>query len=92
MSRFLVKLKDGRVLATGKTTTVLPSAGNVAITITVPDLKYIEYVVQYRRTTNPTTDPGTPVNEKIDGNVVGLTVLGVGAGTTLTYEAMVVGL
>lgn len=92
MGTFLVKLKDGRVVATGKTTVVLASAGNTNLKITVPDLKYIEYVIEYKRTTNPTTDPGTPVNEKIEGNAVGVTIVGVGAGTTLTYEAVVVGL
>lgn len=92
MGVFLVSLKDGRVLATNSTTSVFSEAGDYPITITVPDLKQVEYVLQYKFTTDPTVDPGTPVNERIVGNVVGVTLVGVGAGTTLTAEVVVIGI
>lgn len=91
MGKFISILKEARIIAVGKTTVIAPSAGSYAITITVPDLRKVEYVLNYKFTTDPICDPGTPVNEKIVGNVVGFTIVGVGAGTTLTAEILAVG-
>lgn len=88
---FVSLLVDGRVIACGSTTIIVPSAGNYALTIRIPDLQEIAKVLTISRHTDPTCDPGTPVNEKISGNVVGFTMVGVGAGTTLTVEAIAVG-
>jgi hypothetical protein len=85
-------LPDGRVIAKDSTTLVVASSGNYAITVTISDLKTVEEVLQHKPSTDPLCDPGTPVNEKITGNVVGFTMVGVGAGTTLTIEVTAVGM
>ncbi|GAH39124.1 unnamed protein product, partial [marine sediment metagenome] len=83
--------QEGRLIASGLTTIVLPESGSYGVTIRVPDLRYIEFVVHYEFLTDPTTDPGTPVNRGIRGNVVGFTLVGVGRGTTLTAMVLCVG-
>ena len=88
---FISKWRDERVVARGTRTVILPSAGSYAVTIIVPDLKYVEIVLQYKFTCDPICDPGTPTNEKITGNVVGFTLIGVGDGTTLTTDLIAVG-
>ena len=82
---------DGRVTAFGNYTVVVATAGNVALIVRLPDLKYVEHVVHMQFETDPLVDPGTPVNKKIVGNVVGFTLMGVGGGTTLTAEIMGIG-
>jgi len=85
-------LPDGKVVARGSSTVTVPlGGGDQPVTITFSELKNVEQVLQYNFHTNPIVDPGTPVNEKIEKNVVGVTLAGVAAGTTLTVEALVVG-
>lgn len=79
-------LYDGRTVAYGTGTFVVTVAGNYAITVTIARLRDAERVLEYKLSTNPITDPGTPTNEVITANVVGLTLMGVGAGTTITVE------
>jgi len=88
---FLSVLRDGRVVAQGSTTLILPSAGTYSVVVRIPDLRLISWVLRYRFSTNPVCDPGSPVNEKITGNVVGFTLAGVGAATTLTVDVLAVG-
>ena len=83
--------QEGRIIASGFTTVVLPSEGSYGITVRVPDLRYIEFVIHYEFLTDPATDPGTPVNRGIHGNIVGFTLVGVGKGTTLTAMVLCVG-
>lgn len=83
--------QEGRLIGSGVTTVVLPEGGSYGITVRVPDLRYIEFVVHYEFLTDPATDPGTPVNRGIRGNVVGFTLVGVGKGTTLTVMVLCVG-
>lgn len=83
--------QEGRIIGSGVTTTVLPEGGNYGVTVRVPDLRHIEFVVHYEFLTDPVTDPGTPVNRRIRGNVVGFTLIGVGKGTTLTAMVLCVG-
>jgi len=92
MLSFIPRLADGRIIASGQTTVVLAAAGNYAFIIRIPDFKMIEEVITYKFHSDPTVDPGTPVNEKVVGNVVGVTLIGVGAGTTLTVKAIAIGL
>lgn len=84
-------LKDGRVIAFGSDTRVV-APGNVNINVVVPDLRQIEYVLEVQFSTNPDTyiESGF-ADKKITGNVVGLTVYGVHAGTTLTTEVIAIG-
>jgi hypothetical protein len=68
------------------------TAGNYAIVVTINAHRLTEKMIQYNPTTSPTTDPGTPTNCVITGNVVGFTLIGVGAGTTLNAEVVAIGL
>ncbi len=45
----------------------------------------------YNVTTSPVTDPGTPTGVVSDAPVVGFTLIGVGAGTTLTAAVIAMG-
>jgi hypothetical protein len=83
-------LKDGRMIVKAVISSVTTgAAGSVATTATFPDLKKLEYVLQYNFDTSPATY-AVPYNQKIDRNIVGVTVY-VGAGTTLSGEAIGVG-
>jgi len=88
----LATLKDGRVIASGSATYTVPiGGGNQPVAVTISELRKVEYVMQYKFTTDPLVDPGTPVNEKIVDNAVGCTIAGVAAGTTLTVEVIALG-
>jgi len=77
--------KDRKVIASASVTQTVPiPGGNIPVLVRVADLRSVEYVVQYKFDTDPLVDIGSPVNEKIEANVVGLTLAGVAAGTTLT--------
>jgi len=82
---------DGRTIASAVRVFVVPSAGNYAITITIPEHRITERVLEWNLRTNPLTDPGTPTNVVITRNTVGCTLVGVGHGTTLTAEAVTSG-
>lgn len=82
---------DGRTVASATRIFVLPSAGNYAITITIPEHRETERVIEWNLNTDPICDPGTPTNVKITHNIVGCTLIGVGHGTTLTVEAIATG-
>lgn len=85
-------LRDGRVIAYGAYTQVVP-AGASNIVVRVPDLKYVEYVLQVQHDTDPDTElsSGSGQDKKITGNLVGLTLFGVAAGTTLTSKIIAIG-
>ena len=84
-------LRDGRIIAKA-TRSMVVSAGNVNFTIRVPDLKYIETVLNIEFYSDPDTyiESGY-MDKKITGNVVGMTIYGVHAGTTLTVEVVAIG-
>jgi len=84
-------IKDRRSFVRGSRTVDVLTAGNYALNVTIPVLRKVEHVVQYEFYTNPTTDPGTPVNMVITRNVVGFTLMGVGAGTTITVQVLTLG-
>lgn len=75
----------------GTHTLVVPSAGNYKLSITISGVSTITYLLNLRVNTEPVVDPGTPTCIHIAGNVVGLTLIGVGGGTTLTGTATVLG-
>lgn len=83
--------RDGRTLAAGQTTYVLAVAGNYAVQVTISEHRITERVLEWNLRTTPICDPGTPTNVMITNNVVGCTLIGVGAGTTLTVEAVASG-
>jgi len=81
----------GGKIAEGSTTTVYATGGDKEILVTVAGLSVINYVLRVRFTTDPTVDSGNPVNEVVTGNVVGFTLVGLGAGTTLTTTVTATG-
>ena len=93
----VAKLKDGRHIAMGKSWVVVSSIGEAAVTtinVRVPGLREIEYILNVQFHTDPITyslDGLNPVNKKIVGNVVGMTIYGVFATTTLTAEVIAIG-
>ena len=94
----VAKLKDGRHIAMGKSwihVTANTGTGGVnVINVRVPGLREIEHVMQVQFYTDPITysDDGlNPVNKKITGNVVGMTIYGIHATTTLTAEVIAIG-
>jgi hypothetical protein len=89
--RIVAHLRDGRVMALGRFTGVVPQGGNVNIVVRVPDLKYVETVIQVEFYTNPDTDATWWGDKKITGNLVGLTLYGLRTGTTLTTEIVAIG-
>ena len=87
----IATLKDGRVIAYASKTQVVSAGTNVAITVPVPDLRNVEYVLEVNFKTDPDTTVYGPHDKKITGNVVGLTIAEVAAGTTLTTEIIAIG-
>ena len=85
-------LRDGRVMAMGRYSEVL-SSGTNNVVIRIPDLKYIEYVIQVEFYSDPDTkfDDHAFMDKKITGNLVGMTLYGLNAATTLTVEVIAVG-
>ena len=87
-------LRDGRLMAMGQYTQEVDQ-GNVNIVVRVPDLKYIEYVIQVEFYTDPDTkfSDFAFMDKKITGNIVGMTLYGIAAaaGTTLTTQVIAIG-
>lgn len=77
--------------AEGTETLVVATAGNYHLSITVSGISVINYILNIRVNTNPVVDPGTPTCISKIGNVVGMTLIGVGGGTTLTGTVTVFG-
>ena len=90
INRIVTTLLDGRTVAKGVTTQAV--IWDAYVTVTVPNLNFIEEVLNIQWHTE-----GPPVkyvdlgNKNIVGNVVGITVSGVGDGTTLTLEVIAIG-
>jgi len=71
---------------------VVVNAGAVWLTITVPELDRIEHVLEENvRITSPKTSVGSFSHKEISMNTVELTLSEVGAGTTLTWECICIG-
>jgi len=84
-------LPDGRIIArTAITGVVIAAAGNAALTATVTDLRTVEYVLQYNITTSGAQRIDAPRDQKIVGNIVGVTVYAGGA-TTVGGEVITIG-
>jgi len=85
-------LKDGRTIARARETVVV-ATGDITLDITVPELDRIEHVLDVEvLTTNPPVAIDGPFSHKaISTNVVNITLFGVEAGTTLTWELIAIG-
>jgi len=84
-------LKDGRTIASDTQTLLTTVAGTYSITFTIPELDVVEVVIEIQLETSPLFDPGTVVLKHIVGNVVGVTIVGVACGGTITAECVVIG-
>ena len=85
----------GGMLFSGDEIRVFPAGGDYAVNVTITSpwnpvlinhLLDIHFV-----NVSPVVDPGSPVNPVFTGNVVGFTLVGVGAGTTLTARVKITG-
>jgi len=84
--------KEGMVIARGRTVEVATGGGNWAVNVRVPDLKEVLAVLHIQWESNPATYvTGIYGKKKITGNVVGMTLQGPAAGTTLTTEVVAIG-
>jgi len=86
-------LPDGRIIAkVADAPRVIPvGGGRQAVAISIVDLKRVEEVLQYKFDTDPViTAALNAQNEKLVGNVVGVTIVA-GAGTTLTVTPITLG-
>jgi len=90
-------LQDGRVIAMGKNVVNCGGVGTgttTAMNVRVPDLREIEYILNVQFHTDVASyfvDDADPVNKVITGNVVGFTIYGVQASTTITAEVIAIG-
>jgi len=83
-------LPDGRVIAKATVSAVHRlTAGPLAITVTVGDVRKVEEVLKWKLTADPQTN-WSPVYEGAEKNVVGATIY-VASGTTLSGEVIVLG-
>jgi hypothetical protein len=88
--------QEGKLIAMGKNyvvTTFSEQRACVELNVRVPDLRYIEYVLNVQLEADP-LDCAYPqyeaVNKKITGNVVGMTIYGAAYSTGVTVIAEVI--
>jgi len=92
INRIVGTLTDARTVAKGIDHDRPVLAGGIQIDVTVPNLRYIEEVLEILVSTVPQTNiDNVPQVFSIVGNVVGITITGIAAGTTLTTEAICIG-
>ena len=89
--RILGPFQDGHVLGRGRETYLLPAPGSYGITVSIPDLKAVTWILKWSFRSTPIVSHGTVENEWVAGNVVGCTLIGVTAGTTLRVDAVAIG-
>ena len=83
--------QDGKVIAKARSWQVL-AAQTQEITCVIPDLRYVETVLNVEFYSDPDTNvAGGYMDKKITGNVVGMTIYGLAASTTLYWEIVAVG-
>ena len=90
-------LQDGRVIAMGRAMgyqAFYASGRPAPLNVRVPDLREIEYILNVQIHTDPATyfvDDAGPANKVITGNVVGFTIYGTAAATTILAEVIAIG-
>ncbi|MCW4049507.1 MAG: hypothetical protein NWE89_07190 [Candidatus Bathyarchaeota archaeon] len=89
VNRIVTTLLDGRTVAKG--VSVTPVVWMAYVTVTVPNLNFIEEVLNIQWHTDPPVDYVDVGNKNISGNVVGISLSGSGTGTTLTLEIIAIG-
>jgi len=85
----------GGIMFYGTATLICPSAGNYVLNISLSTPWAPTTINRIVAITNvnvdPVTDPGTPVGVVASPPIVGMTLIGVGHGTTLTESAVAMG-
>jgi hypothetical protein len=99
INRVVATLDDGRTVAKGVRTYTVPiGGGNLHAIVTVPNLTWIEEVIEVQwYAVPPTAVAGGHQQKEIPpsgypGNVVGMTLYDIIAGTTLTVEVIAIGI
>ena len=87
----IIIIGGGGKVYTGTDTTIVATAGDYVITVTIVGVTTINHIMDIQFDTSPDVDPGTPIGPVISGTVVGFTLVGVGAGTTITSTVKVLG-
>lgn len=92
----VAKLRDGRLIAYGEYKQLVGQTGCVGIIVRVPDLRYIEYVLDvefhldgFNCSSNYLMGP--EMNKKISGNLVGMSLYVVTSGNSLTTKVIAIG-
>jgi len=84
----------GGIMFYGTASIVCPTAGNYIMNVSLSTPwapTTINRIVSVLFDSDPDTDPGTPLGAVATGAVIGMTVMGVGAGTTLTGRVVAMG-
>ena len=89
VNRIVTTLFEGRTVAKGVTVELIGALAHV--TVTIPNLNFIEEVLNIQWHTDPPINYVDLGNKDISGNVVGITVSGTADGTTLTLEVIAIG-
>lgn len=89
-------LRESQLVAMGQNRIILTQAACIGINVRLPDLKYIEHVLHIQCdlsgfNCSSTYLIGEPVNKKIVGNIVGMSLYVVTNGTTLTVTVIALG-
>jgi hypothetical protein len=82
---------SGGTIHSSSGTLVVAISGDYNVTVTMADMTVINHVIDVQFDTSPKVDPGSEVGIKITGAIVGFTLIGVGAGTTITSTVKAMG-
>jgi len=95
MVHYVVAGPAGGILFYGTQVLICPSAGNYVLNVSLSSPWVPTVINRVVSVTNigadPATDPGTPMAVKASPPIVGMTLIGVGAGTTLTEAVVATG-
>jgi len=87
-----LEVKDGHTIATDTQTIVTAAGGTLSITFILRRLKFVQRVLNFSVVnTSNLVAAGMVSKTDIDGNVVGITLISVGGGTTLTALLTAIG-
>jgi len=90
VNRIVTTLLDGRTVAKG-VTTYNCLAATISVEITIPNLNFIEEILNIQIHAPGSASCPTWGQKTIVGNVVGLTICGLADGITATVEAIAIG-
>ena len=87
----LAQLMDGQVIARSRMWALVNGQTDTPVVITVPDLREVRAVLDIEFWTSPDTSIYHDMDKRVHGNVVGITVYQIAAGTTLIVEVIALG-